>query len=132
MTYDQVKPGMIVQVHLNTPYAQLLGKNAGEPSEERDGPRDTGFVLPGEAQNYRHVPPTIKTALRGVGSKYPAVMIVELMAARNPPLKYGQVKLGPSGSCLDYLCFRTCEDARCFFKHDGGHMPSSRPQERKW
>ncbi len=43
--------------------------------------------------------------------------IAELMAAHDPPLTYGQVKLGPNGSCLDYLCFGTCKNARCSYKH---------------
>jgi hypothetical protein len=41
----------------------------------------------------------------------------ELMAAHSPPLQYAQIKLGPSGSCLDYLCFGSCINSRCSYKH---------------
>lgn len=39
------------------------------------------------------------------------------MAAHEPPLLYVQVKFGPSGSCLDYLYFGACKNARCSYKH---------------
>jgi hypothetical protein len=112
--YNEVAAG-IVQAHLNTPYAQLLGQDAGEPSEGTD---DTGMTSSrGESRTFRHVPPSIKTALRGVRTKYPAITIAELMVAHDPPLTYAQVKLGPNGSCLDYLCFGACKNARCSYKH---------------
>jgi hypothetical protein len=114
--YNDVAAG-IVQAHLNTPYAQLLGQDAGEPSEGTDEPRDDGRVAPRESRTFRHVPPSIRTALRGVRSKYPAITIAELMAAHDPPLTYAQVKLGPNGSCLDFLCFGTCKSAHCSYKH---------------
>jgi hypothetical protein len=70
-----------------------------------------------ESRIFRHVPPSIKTVLRGVKSKYPSVTIADIMAAHDPPLSYGQVKLGPKGSCLDYLCFGACKNSRCSYKH---------------
>jgi hypothetical protein len=115
-TYNEVAAG-IVQAHLNTPYAQLLGQDAGEPSKGNNGPLNTNIVPTRESRVFRHVPPSIKTAPRGVKSKYPAVTIAELMAAHDPPLTYAQVKLGPNGSCLDYLCFGTCKNSRCSYKH---------------
>jgi hypothetical protein len=115
-TYNEVAAG-IVPAHLNAPYAQLLGQDAGEPSEGNDGPLDTGTAPTRESRTFRHVPASIKTALRGVRSKFPAVTIAELMAAHDPPLTYAQVKLGPNGSCLDFLCFGACKNPRCSYKH---------------
>jgi hypothetical protein len=45
------------------------------------------------------------------------VTIVELMAAHAPPLSYNQVKLGPNGACLDFLCFGACPNTKCIYKH---------------
>jgi hypothetical protein len=115
-TYNEVAAG-IVQAHLNAPYVQLLGQDAGEPSEGNDGPRDGGVASSRENRTFRHVPSSIKAILKGVKSKYPAVTIADIIAAHNPPLTYGQVNLGPNGSCLDYLCFGACKNARCSYKH---------------
>jgi hypothetical protein len=116
-TYNEVAAG-IVQAHLNAPYAQLLGQDAGEPSGGLDITNEASSALPrGESRIFRHIPPSIKAVLRGVKSKYPAVTIAEIMAAHDPPLSYGQVKLGPNGSCLDYLCFGACKNPRCSYKH---------------
>jgi hypothetical protein len=114
--YNEVAAG-IVQAHLNTPYACLLGQDAGEPSEGTDEPMNTGSAPSRETKIFRHVPAPIKAALRGVRSKHPAVTIAELMAAHEPPLTYTQVKMGPNGSCLDYLCFGVCKNPRCSYKH---------------
>ena len=40
------------------------------------------------------------------------------MNATLPPLNYSVVKMGPNGSCLDYLCFGECTNRTCTFKHD--------------
>jgi hypothetical protein len=45
------------------------------------------------------------------------VTIADLMAAHLPPLQYGQAKLGPKGSCLDYLCFGACKNTKCTYKY---------------
>jgi hypothetical protein len=115
-TYNEVAAG-IVPAHLNAPYAQLLGQDAGEPSEGNEEPRNAGIGSSKESRTYRHVPPSIKTILRGVRSKYPAITVAEIMAAHEPPLTYAQVKLGPNGSCLDFLCFGSCKNLRCSYKH---------------
>jgi hypothetical protein len=39
------------------------------------------------------------------------------MAAHSPPLQYAQIKLGPNGSCLDFLCFGVCKNKTCSYKH---------------
>jgi hypothetical protein len=70
-----------------------------------------------ESRTFRHVPPSIKAILHGARSKYPSLTVAELMAAHEPPLQYAQVKLGPSGSCLDFLCFGACKNTRCSYKH---------------
>jgi hypothetical protein len=115
-TYNEIAAG-IVQAHINVPYADLLG---GQDSGEASHGPDTGSTTTRtstESRTFRHVPPAIKTILRGVRSKYPAVTVAELMAAHSPPLQYAQIKLGPSGSCLDYLCFGSCKNSRCSYKH---------------
>lgn len=105
-----------MQAHLNVPYAELLGQGSGEASY---GPEtgSSGGRAQSETRTFRHVPTSIKAILRGARSKYPAVTMAELMAAHSPPLQYAQIKLGPSGSCLDYLCFGSCKNARCSYKH---------------
>jgi hypothetical protein len=45
------------------------------------------------------------------------VTIADLMAAHIPPLQYAQIKLGPNGACLDYICFGACKNASCTYKH---------------
>jgi hypothetical protein len=117
-TYNEVAMG-IVQAHLNVPYGQLMGQEDNrDPPIVSSNPRvATGTTGPQESRTFRHAPAAIKTILRGVRSKYPAVKIADLMAAHNPPLQYSQVKLGPSGSCLDYLCFGSCKNRHCSYKH---------------
>jgi hypothetical protein len=118
--YNEVAAG-IVQTHLNVPYASLMGQGTGEASYSNEHEGGTGAAPPvreaREARSFRHVPPPIKAILQGARSKYPSLTIAELMAAHEPPLQYAQVKLGPSGSCLDFLCFGLCKNARCSYKH---------------
>jgi hypothetical protein len=98
------------------PYAELLGQDSGESSYSPDTGA-AGNRAPTETRTFRHVPTAIKTILRGARSKYPALTMAELMAAHTPPLQYAQVKLGPNGSCLDFLCFGSCKSSRCSYKH---------------
>jgi hypothetical protein len=114
-TYNEVAAG-IVQAHLNVPYAELLGQGSGEPSYGPETGR-AGSRTQTESRTFRHVPAAIKTILRGARSKYPALTMAELMAAHSPPLQYAQIKLGPSGSCLDFLCFGSCKNSGCSYKH---------------
>jgi hypothetical protein len=115
-TYNEVAVG-IVQAHLNVPYSQLMGNDTTDESPGYPEARSTGGAASRESRTFRHVPPSIKAILRGVRSKYPSVTIAEMMAAHDPPLQYTQVKLGPSGSCLDFLCFGACKNSRCSYKH---------------
>jgi hypothetical protein len=39
------------------------------------------------------------------------------MGAHVPPLQYAQVKLGPNGSCLDFLCLGACKNGQFTYKH---------------
>ena len=114
-TYNEIAAG-IVQAHLNVPYSELLGQESGEASY---GPEtgSAGERTSTESRTFRHVPAAIKAILRGARSKYPAITIAEIMAAHSPPLQYSQVKLGPNGSCMDYLCFGNCANSRCSYKH---------------
>jgi hypothetical protein len=126
-TYNEVAVG-IVQAHLNVPYAQLMGLEAPEDSPRHPEARTTNGAT-AVPRLFRHVPAPIKAILRGVRSKYPAVTIAELMAAHSPPLQYNQIKLGPNGSCLDYLCFGTCKSSRCPYKHEvASSIPAARAE----
>jgi hypothetical protein len=114
-TYNEIAAG-IVQAHLNVPYAKLLGQDSRESSySPKTGA--TGGQTQTESRTFHHVLAAIKAILRGVRSKYPAVTMAEMMAAHSPPLQYAQIKLGPSGSCLDYLCFGSCKNSNCSYKH---------------
>jgi hypothetical protein len=118
-TYNEVAVG-IIQAHLNVPYAQLMGTEPPDESPGYPDMRAAGGTTPASTgpRTFRHVPASIKAILRGVRSKYPSVTIAELMAAHSPALQYTQVKLGPSGSCLDYLCFGICKSSGCPYKHE--------------
>jgi hypothetical protein len=115
-TYNEVAPG-IDQTHLNVPYAEVLGKDLGVASHELEaGTGDGGRTQMG-AKTFRHVPAAIKTILRGARSKYLALTIADLMGAHESPLQYAQVKMGPDGACVDFLCFGSCKNSRCSYKH---------------
>jgi hypothetical protein len=115
--YNEIAAG-IIQAHLNVPYTDLLGRDpSGETDHEGQDKGPPGERTSSESRTFRHVPPAIKAILRGVRSKHPAVTISELMAAHSPPLQYAQVKLGPNGSCMDYICFGNCKNSRCQYKH---------------
>jgi hypothetical protein len=129
-TYNDIAVG-IVQAHLNVPYARLLGQDAGEPSQHSgyEPPAGPTTSAP-ESRTFRHVPPSIKAILRGARSKYPSVTVAELMAAHDPPIPYAQLKLGPNGSCLDFLCFGLCKNPRCSYKHAAAcSIATSRAEE---
>jgi hypothetical protein len=67
---------------------------------------------------FQHVMVVIKAILHGACSKYPLLTVAELMAGHEPPLQeYAQVKLGPSGSCLDFLWFGVYKHVCCSYKH---------------
>jgi hypothetical protein len=114
-TYNEVAVG-IVQAHLNVPFADLLGQDSGKSSYSPDT-GSAGNRTPRETRTFPHLPAAIKTILRGARSKYPALTMAELMAAHTPPLQYAQVKLGPDGNCLDFLCFGSCKSSPCSYKH---------------
>jgi hypothetical protein len=115
-TYNEVAAG-IVQAHLNVPYGPLMGQDSGEASHSNDTGGTSRPATTTESRTFRHVPAAIKTILRGARSKYPMLTIAEIMAAHEPPLQYAQVKMGPAGSCLDFLCFGACKNTRCSYKH---------------
>jgi len=118
-TYSEVASG-IVQAHLNVPYGQMISEQSDAGNEngahERTPAGGTNNNTP-VPRLFRHVPPTIKTSLAGARSKYPSITVAELMAAHDPPLQYSAVKMGPNGTCLDYLCFGSCKTTRCSYKH---------------
>ena len=52
------------------------------------------------------------------------------MAAHDPPIPYAQVKLGPNGSCLDFICFGAHKNPRCSYKHAAAcSITTSRAEE---
>jgi hypothetical protein len=127
-TYNEIAAG-IVQAHLNVPYGDLLGQDSGESSYSPETGAVGGQTSSTASRTFRHVPTAIKAILRGVRSKYPSVTIAELMAAHSPPLQYAQIKLGPSGSCMDFLCFGSCKNSRCSYKHAANaSVPASRAE----
>jgi hypothetical protein len=69
------------------------------------------------ARTFRNFPAAIKTILRCARSKCPALTIADLMSAHEPPLQYAQVKMGSNRACLDFLCFGSCKNNRCSYKH---------------
>jgi hypothetical protein len=115
-TFNEIAAG-IIHTHHNVPYAKLLGQDPDDASyqEQEAGPSKGRTLI--ESRTFRHVPPSIRKILLGVRSKHPAVTIAEIMAAHSPPLQYAQIRLGPLGSCLDYLCFGNCKNNRCHYKH---------------
>jgi hypothetical protein len=114
--YNEVATG-IVQAHSNVPYTELLGQDLGEASHEPKAGTSDGGRAQGGAKTFRHVPAAIKAILRGARSKYPALVIADLMGASESPLQYSQVKMGPDGACLDFLCFGSCKNSHCSYKH---------------
>jgi hypothetical protein len=128
-TFDQVAVG-IVHAQPNVPYDQLMGLDQSREQPNSLSPRATmekGGAR--ETRIFRHVPAAVKTALWGARSKYPTLTVQELMAAHDPPLPYAQIKMGPSGTCLDYLCFGACKNAGCNYKHvEGASVPASRAE----
>jgi hypothetical protein len=97
--YNKVAAGSI-QAHLNVLYRQLMGQDPGEASYSNNMSQGTQTAMPSEGWTFCHVPPEIKAILRGARSKYPTVTVAEIMAAHEPPLQYGQIRLGPAGSWL--------------------------------
>jgi hypothetical protein len=103
-----------VQAHLNVPYGTLLSTDTEEAVPRHPGREEGAYDASSrtESKSFWNVPPTIKTLLRGARSKCPSLTITKLMAAHEPALQYAQVKLGPSGSCLDFLCLGSCKNNR--------------------
>jgi hypothetical protein len=81
-----------------------MRKDTGKTLYSEEASGDRNATPPRESRTLRHVPASIKSNPPG-GSKVPALTLVELMAAHEPPLQYTQVKLGLNGSCLDFFMF---------------------------
>jgi hypothetical protein len=116
-TYNKIATG-IVHAHLNVPYTQLMGQDSREASYSNESGGTPRTPSSQEVCTFRHVPAAIKTILRGAWSKYPTVTIAEIMAVHVPFLQYAQAKLGPAGSCLDFLCFGACKNPQCLYQHN--------------
>ena len=68
------------------------------------------------------IPVAVKAALKGARTRFPNVTILDIMGAASPPLSYHQVKMGPGGSCMDYLVLGQCKNRSCTFKHSGDQV----------
>jgi hypothetical protein len=81
----------IVQVHLNVSYIQLfLGQDFGEASYIPDTGSRTGSMRAHASKpcNFWNVLVAIKMILWLAQSKYPALMMADLMWTHNPSLQY--------------------------------------------
>jgi hypothetical protein len=68
-------------------------------------------------RNFGRVPGPLKAALAGARTKYPTIRVSDIMHAVSPPVKYTNIKLGPTGACLDMLCLGSCKEPSCTYKH---------------
>jgi hypothetical protein len=113
VSYDQLLFGAIPAEEGNRDSG--MGADGQESFEPAQAP-GTGDATMGQ-RHFGHVPGPVKTALVGVREKYPSLQVVDLMAATLPPLRYLAIQIGPSGACLDMLCFGSCKEPRCTYKH---------------
>jgi hypothetical protein len=44
--------------------------------------------------------------------------MTHVMAAPATPVAYMKYKLGPNGTCMDFVCFGKCTDPSCSYKHN--------------
>jgi hypothetical protein len=70
-----------------------------------------------EQHTFGRVPVVICSAFAMVHTQYPTLHVMDLMAAMISPVKYSLMKLSPMGACLDMLCFRSCLEPGCTYKH---------------
>jgi hypothetical protein len=63
------------------------------------------------------VPTDIAEIFRGGLTRYPGLHITDVMATPSPPVPYAKYRLGPSGTCMDFVCFGKCANPSCSFKH---------------
>jgi hypothetical protein len=124
----RVARGMIettmIPAQMNVPYNELLGAHSHDEAPGAGG--QESFEQPrvgraGEApvgqRVFSRVPGSLRSALSGARVKYPSIRIADLMAATTPPLKYSTIRVGPTGACLDMLCFGACKEPDCTYKH---------------
>jgi hypothetical protein len=105
----------------NVPFNELVGTTAVPPvigapvgAPAREARRET----PGQHLALTFdVPAAIATIYRGCLTRYPEIGITQVMLATNPPTSYLKYKLGPSGTCMDFVCFGKCTNPSCNFKH---------------
>jgi hypothetical protein len=122
----RVARGMIettmIPAQMNVPFQELLGVNdetsgaGGQESFEQPRAGRVGEAPAGQ-RVFARIPGPIKTALAGARQKYPNLRVADLMGATTPPLKYSTIRVGPTGACLDMLCFGICKEPDCTYKH---------------
>jgi hypothetical protein len=112
----------MIPEQVKVPYEQLLtgvedNYASGARGQETAEPPAYGRDAPVGQRNFSRIPGAIKAALTGARAKYPSLRIADLMAATSPLIKYTAIKVGLTGACLDMLCFGTCKEAGCTYKH---------------
>lgn len=123
----RVARGMIATTMIpemvNVPYDQLLGTDSdtragsgGQASFEQPRGDRSGDAAVGE-RVFSRVPGPMKSALSGARSKYPDIRISDLMNAVSPPIRYSNIRGGPTGACLDMLYLGSCNEPSCTYKH---------------
>ena len=67
---------------------------------------------------FNRVLPKFVDLLKDARAWYPNLRIAAILAAAKPPIAYNKARLGPPGSCLDFLMFGKCMAPGCSYKHD--------------
>jgi hypothetical protein len=115
-----------IPVFNNVPFRELLvptdetpggGDPAGTAARE---PRRGGAAeTPGQHLTLTYsVPRELAAVFQGGLTRYPGLRISEVMAAHSPPTPYHKYKLGPGGTCMDFLCLGKCTNPTCSYKHN--------------
>jgi hypothetical protein len=74
-----------------------------------------------------HFHVAFKRATEELIGKHPAARFTDVMNAPQERLKYSEVRMGPSGSCLDMHYFGRCSTEGCAYKHGVvGAVPEAR------
>jgi hypothetical protein len=119
---DQVMVGLLAE-QSNVPYGDLVAAptpawGGGEPGRGGGGRAGATGERGGSTKIFGKVPTAIAAALAGATSKYPNLKMTDVLVATSPATAYTSVKLGPAGSCLDFLALGRCKTAGCSYAHN--------------
>lgn len=112
---SQVQSGFLSK-NSGVPYEDLVPATGPMTARQAAGTMPSGEATGSSQKVYTNVPSALKAALAGARVAYPKVTIKEMLQAANMP--YQQVRLGPPGSCMDFLALGKCRDPKCNYKHD--------------